>query len=580
MRPAPTPAPVHDGAGAPVSIFTLLLRQSPRMLVFAALLGALAGALYSLIIPFVLGELNRQSGQATPAGGLAQWAGEHGATVFFAMCLLILSAKASSIILVNNIAKSATGELRLTIAARISAMTTDGVEAVGFARLLNVLIDDVNTVAGAAAAIPMLIVSGVTVAGMLVYLGTLDMRVFGVAVAAVVVGMMLFQLPLARAGILYLKARALRDVLQEGVRGLISGIYELKLDRSKAARHLHDELALPQRESVRLERLADAIFHLAGNASDLLSLFIIGLMVYVLPRYMAMPPTQTYGVVMALLYAAGPIAAIMSMARQLQMGRVALGRIADLSGHAEAAGAQESSPGVAGWTRFGARAVSYQYPAPDAGSEPGFALAPTSVEFTRGQINFIVGGNGSGKSTLSKLLSLHYQARVGEVYFDDTPVDASNLTAARTRIGVIFSNYYLFRKLYRPLSEADRARIDGWLDLLGLRGKTELVGDEFTTTQLSDGQRRRLALLVALLEDKDIYIFDEWAADQDPGFKRIFYRDILQSMKRDNKLVIVITHDDRYFDCADRLIFMDSGAVTEIRVREALAPVALRAVIK
>ena len=586
MRPVPAPSHLHGGASEPVSIFTLLLRQSPRMLVFAAVLGALAGALYSLIIPFVLGELNRQSGQAVPAGALARWAGEHGGTVFFAMCLLILSAKASSIILVNNIAKSATGELRLTIAARISAMTTDGVEAVGFARLLNVLIDDVNTVAGAAAAIPMLIVSGVTVAGMLVYLGTLDMRVFAVAVAAVVVGMMLFQLPLARAGILYLKARALRDVLQEGVRGLISGIYELKLDRSKSARHLHDELALPQRDSVRLERVADAIFHLAGNASDLLALVIIGLMVYVLPRYMAMPATQTYGVVMALLYAAGPIAAIMSMARQLQMGRVALGRIADLGGHAEAAIAQETAPGIAGWTRFGVRAVSYRYPgaaaaaAADAASEPGFVLAPTSVEFTRGQINFIVGGNGSGKSTLSKLLSLHYQARVGEVYFDETTVDSGNLTAARTRIGVIFSNYYLFRKLYRPVSDADRARIDGWLDLLGLRGKTELVGDAFTTTQLSDGQRRRLALLVALLEDKDIYIFDEWAADQDPGFKRIFYRDILQSMKRDNKLVIVITHDDRYFDCADRLIFMDSGAITEIRVQQALAPVGLRAVIK
>ncbi len=567
------PAPLSGAAASagapdtPVSIFTLLLRQSPRLLVFAALLGALAGVLYSLIIPFVLGELNRQSGQAAPTGLLATLAGGHGATVFFVMCLLILSAKASSIILVNNIAKSATGELRLTIATRIGAMTTDGVEAVGFARLLNVLVDDVNVVAGAATAIPMLIVSVVTVAGMLVYLATLDLRVFGVAVAAVAVGVALFQLPLARASLLYVKARALRDVLQEGMRGLISGVYELKLDRAKAARHLHDDLALPQRESVRLEKLADAIIHLAGNASDLLSLFIIGLMVYVLPRYMSMPPAHTYGVVMALLYAAGPIAAIMSMARQLQMGRVAIGRITDLGGHAEPAGPVDAAPALAGWTRFGVRGVSYRYPQPDGASEPGFALAPTSVEFARGQINFIVGGNGSGKSTLSKLLSLHYQARAGEVYFDDTAVNAGNLTAARTRIGVIFSNYYLFRKLYRPLTDADRARIDGWIDLLGLRGKTELVDDAFTTTKLSDGQRRRLALLVALLEDKDIYVFDEWAADQDPGFKRIFYRDILQSMKRDNKLVIVITHDDRYFDCADRLIFMDSGAITEVRAQ-------------
>ncbi len=547
-----------------LSILTLLLRQAPKLLTFAVLLGALAGALYSLIIPFVLAELSRQSGAPAPTGQLAALVGRHGGALFFGMCLLILAAKALSVILVNNIAKAATGELRLTIAARIGAMTTDGVETVGFARLLNVLVDDVNTVAGAAGAIPMLIVSAVTVAGMLVYLATLDLRVCALGVAAIAVGMTIFQLPMARSAVLYLRARALRDVLQEGMRGLISGVYELKLDRSKAARHLHDELATPQRESVRLEQLGDAVIHLAGTASDLLSLFIIGLMVFVLPAYMQLPPARLYGVVMALLYAAAPVAAILGTARQLQMGRVALARIVALGGHAEPAAASETAPWLDDWQRFGVRAASYRYAAPD-GDGGGFALAPASLEFERGQINFIVGGNGSGKSTLSKLLSLHYQALAGHVYFDEVAVDASNLTAARTRIGVIFSNYYLFRKLYRPLTDADRAGIDGWLDLLGLRGKTELVGDEFTTTKLSDGQRRRLALLVALLDDKDIYVFDEWAADQDPAFKQIFYRDILQGMKRNNKLVIVITHDDRYFDCADRVIFMDSGAITEVR---------------
>lgn len=225
------------------------------------------------------------------------------------------------------------------------------------------------------------------------------------------------------------------------------------------------------------------------------------------------------------------------MTRQLQMGRVAMGRITTLGGHAEQAGSADMAPALAGWTRFGVRGgVSYRYAQPDGNREPGFALAPCSVEFARGQINVIVGGNGSGKSTLSKLLSLHYQARTGAVYFDDMAVDASNLAAARTRIGVIFSNDYLFRKLYRPLSDGDRARIDGWIELHGLRGKTELVDDTFTTTTLSDGQRRRLALLVALLEDKDIYVFDEWAADQDPGFKRIFYREILQTMKETTSL--------------------------------------------
>lgn len=549
----------------PLSIFTLLFRQAPKLLVFAAVLGALAGAMYSLIIPVLLGELSRQAGTAAAPGTLMALAGEHGAAAFFTMCVMILSAKAVSVILVNNIAKEATGELRLTIATRIGGMSTDGMESVGVARLLNVLIDDVNMVAGAATAIPMMIVSAVTLAGMLVYLATLNMTAFLVGAAAIAVGVTMFQVPMSMSTRFYERARDLRDVLQEGVRGLITGVYELKLNRGKASRHLHDELALPQRESVRLEKIGDAMIHLAGTASDMLSFFIIGLMVYVLPRYVNLPPEQSYGIVMAMLYAAGPVAAILAVTRQLQMGRVAIARIAQLGGHAEHAGDDQGAPWLAGWRRFGVRAAGYRYLQQGNGGDNGFELAPATLEFQRGQINFIVGGNGSGKSTLSKLMSLHYRPAAGEVYFDDVTVDASNLTAARTRIAVIFSNYYLFRKLYRPLTPADVDKINGWLDALGLRGKTELIDGQFTTTRLSDGQRRRLALLVALLEDKDIYVFDEWAADQDPAFKQIFYRDILQDMKRNNKLVIVITHDDRYFDCADRVIFMDSGKITAVR---------------
>lgn len=547
-----------------LSIFTLLFRHSPKMLVFAAVLGAFAGVLYSFIIPFVLKELERQSGVSTISESKFLLPGI-GPGIFFLVCGFILAAKTSSIILVNNIAKSATGELRLSIAEKISAMTTDGIEATGFSRLLNVLIDDVNMVAAAAVTIPMLMVSGVTVVGMLAYLATLNLAVFAVIVVAIIAGVTMFQVPVSMAGGLYMRARELRDVIQEGVRGLISGVYELKLDPLKSRQYRHEELTLPQRESVRLEKIGDAVLHLAGNSSDLLAFFIIGLLVYFLPRYVHVPPSQSYGVVMAMLYIAGPIAAILGGLRQLQLGRVAVARIAGLEGHVEEIAKENSNTKFGSWTRFGVRAVSYRYPQSALGDEDGFALAPVSLEFQRGQINFIVGGNGSGKSTLSKLISLHYKPLAGHAYFDDVNVDAFNLVNARSHISVIFSNYYLFRKFYRPLNQADQVKIQNLLAALGLTGKTELIDGQFTTTRLSDGQRRRLALLVALVEDRDIYIFDEWAADQDPAFKQLFYRDILQDMKRNNKLVIVITHDDRYFDCADRLILMESGKVSEIR---------------
>jgi putative ATP-binding cassette transporter len=366
------------------------------------------------------------------------------------------------------------------------------------------------------------------------------------------------------AGMRYAKARGLRDTVQEGARGLINGVYELKLDRTKAQHFLEEEIVKPQAISVRLEKIADAMIHLAGTSSDLLAIFIIGLIVFVLPHFFSLGTTTEVGIVMALLYITAPIANILSLMRALQMGQVAAARIDALSGEAEEVTSGSTDALFEDWKIFSAHDVTYRYQKQD-GQSDSFELQAASLCFERGQINFIVGGNGSGKSTLSKLLSLHLKPSSGDIRFDGIALNSTNITAARERISVIYSNYYLFRKLYRQVSDAEFAMIEQWLKILGLDGKTEYVDGQFTSIKLSDGQRRRLALLVALLEDRDIYIFDEWAADQDPTFKRAFYESILPQMKRDNKLVIVITHDDRYFGCADRVIFMESGCVTEIR---------------
>jgi putative ATP-binding cassette transporter len=538
--------------------------------VLAVVIGAVAGALYSLIIPFVLSGLEAQL-KASGSGPVQ----DSGRTVlmFFGVCLLILLARTLSVIMVNNIAKSATAELRVKIAKKINSMMIDNVESVGFPGLLNILTDDVSRVAQAAVAIPMLLVSAVTVFGMLAYLATLKLAVFALVVVAIAVGVAVYQIPVMMAMRMYQSARALRDVVQEGIRGLVMGVYELKLSKEKSEAYLNDELVVPQRESVRLEKIGDALIHLGATVSDTLSFFIIGFVVFLLPRYIGFPASEKYGVVMALLYIAGPVGTILGMMQQLTMGRVAIARIHSLDAYQEDAPSGATIAARQPLTELRLDRVSYQYPAQDRGR--AFALSPISLSFEPGQIHFIVGGNGSGKSTLSKLLSLHYRPASGGVYLDDQLIESGNISAARARIAVIYSNYYLFGKLYREYTSADEARIDAYLESLGLKGKTEFIDGRFTTTKLSDGQRRRLALLVALLEDKDIYIFDEWAADQDPEFKRIFYQEILQDMKKDHKLVIVITHDDRYFDCADHVVFMEDGRVVRRESKQSSATVAM-----
>lgn len=546
-----------------ISITTLLYRSSPKLLLLSITAGAAAGSLYGLIIPLVLYGVNNKNSiktDTTTDGYILNFISQNFPFIFISLCVVIMLMKLASIIIVNNIAKTATAELKITIAKKIQRMLVAHVEKEGLTRLLNIIGADAQAVANAATAIPMLLVSVLTIFGMLFYLATLNIYVFFIILIAILVGAIVFQIPSNISMRFYEQARELQDISQEGIRGLIFGVYELKLDHTKADKFMQQELVNPMHKALRIEKLGDALLHTAGNFSDLLAFLIIGLVIFFLPNSINLAPTQSYGVIMALLYVAGPVGHILSTIQNLQRGKVALARIHILQDLDEEILSPTASS-ISKWTSFNVKNATYVYPKQHENEETPFSLAETSLSFQKGKIYFIVGGNGSGKSTLSKLISLHYIPTTGSVSFDETIINSDNIVSARSKISVIYSNYYLFRTLYREYTDIDVKRINDYLEKFGLKGKTEFINGEFTTIKLSDGQRRRLALLVALLEDKDIYVFDEWAADQDPEHKKLFYTEILPSIRALNKLVIVITHDDRYFNCADEVVFMNEGKV-------------------
>lgn len=175
-----------------------------------------------------------------------------------------------------------------------------------------------------------------------------------------------------------------------------------------------------------------------------------------------------------------------------------------------------------------------------------------------GEIVFIVGGNGSGKSTFLKLLTFLYSPMGGSIKVDGTDIREMDHSHYRNLFSVIFSDYHLFDRLYGVRGVDDR-RVQELLEVMEMESKTEWVDDRFTNIDLSTGQRKRLALVTSFLEDKSIYVFDEWAADQDPGFRKYFYEVILQDLKRQGKTIIAATHDERYFDVADRVLKMEYG---------------------
>ena len=187
-----------------------------------------------------------------------------------------------------------------------------------------------------------------------------------------------------------------------------------------------------------------------------------------------------------------------------------------------------------------------------------FTLGPMNFELTKNEIVFIVGGNGSGKSTFLKILTSLYRPDEGKIYIDGNPLSSGRLTAYRNLFSPIFVDFHLFERFYGK-HELDDDKVDALLDQMGLSGTTDIIDKKITRRELSTGQRKRLALIVSILEDKAIFLFDEVAADQDPVFRKYFYETIIPNLKSKGKTVIAVTHDDKYFSVADRVLKMDYG---------------------
>ncbi|MBD3305507.1 cyclic peptide export ABC transporter [candidate division KSB3 bacterium] len=191
--------------------------------------------------------------------------------------------------------------------------------------------------------------------------------------------------------------------------------------------------------------------------------------------------------------------------------------------------------------------------------EHPFAVGPINLSIRAGEILFITGGNGSGKTTLLKLLTGLYHPDTGQSFLNRQPI---HIAQHRELFAAIFTDYHLFDRCYGR-TQLDAQQIQTLLRTMQLEDTVQFSHGQFSTHDVSTGQKKRLALITAIMEDKPIYIFDEWAADQDPYFRQYFYTTLLPSLKNQGKAVIAVTHDDAYFSTADRIVTMDYGQIVE-----------------
>jgi len=268
---------------------------------------------------------------------------------------------------------------------------------------------------------------------------------------------------------------------------------------------------------------------------------------------------------MIVLYMMSPLSVILNLLPMFGRATVALQQVEAL-GLSLATQAVEDAPSDSNsrppvWESLELIEVTHTYHREQ--SEYSFVLGPVNLSLRPGELVFLVGGNGSGKTTLAKLLVGLYQPESGTISLDGQPIADANREAYRQLFSVVFSDFYVFEQLLGLVTPELDAQARDYLAQFQLDHKVRVTEGVLSTTELSQGQRKRLALLNAYLEDRPCYVFDEWAADQDPLFKELFYTRLLPELKARGKLIVVITHDDKYFHLADRLLKLEEGRLDE-----------------
>lgn len=553
-----------------IRLSTLFSGVAPNKVFVAILLGSLAGIAYSLIIPVILLSLRPplsrlmevQDREPFLLFGTFEVSTPKLALIFFMLCLFILMCRSLSQAILARQTIDVAKNLRKNMYRRISQMPIQDLERIGSSRLMASLTGDIPRITNGASVFPDLLVNIATLVGLLGFLIYLNIPVFFFIVGTILVGVLTYQIPLYFGSVYLGRARNRFDHIHEGIRGLIFGAKELKIHQQRQQAYLADDLDSVEDTLSVDEKKGQSFIVFGLSYGNLISFFAIGFVTYAMANYYALSLEHLTGVVMVMLYITGPIAALTNSVAPIMQASVAAKKLQQLHGEMGI----ESSWGKAGVTDCNCmqvRDLSYRYKVSDNLDE-NFCVGPVSLQLKRGEVTFLVGGNGSGKTTLAKMLSLHYIPSGGAIYFDEQKITDENRESCRQSISAIYTDFHLFTRLFGMDNENTYELARQYIKELHLDGKVEIKEGRFSGTALSDGQKKRLALLVTYLEDRSVYVFDEWAADQDPVFREIFYRKILPSLKRLNKLVIVISHDDRYFDLADRIVRMESGRVLSV----------------
>lgn len=539
-----------------MTLLRFLYRYSRSMVVWTSGAALLSGACNIALLALINRVLvmTKHSGQV---------AGEALVLAFVGLIFARTATNLTAQMTLAHFSQATTARLRRDLVARILGVPLRKLEEMGTPKLMVALTEDILEITQAMLAIPVFAVNLAMMLGGAAYLGFLSLKLLIAIGVFMGIGAITYRL-LIRAGFGHLSAaREGQDRLFRHFRALTEGIKELKLHRMRRLAFMQEDVELATDLCREHSVAAEKRFIIAQNWSQFLFMGLIALILFMLPRVQPVSGDTMTTYVIAMLYLMGPLSGLLGSLSVFSRADICLRKVEKLGLDLAANGGDDrpSLPAPAEpFEKLELCGITHHYYRER--EDDHFILGPINLEFRPGEVVYLVGGNGSGKSTLAKVITGLYPPGAGEIRLNGRVIGDHNRDDYRQCFSTVFADYFLFDRLIGVARTGADERARMYLEKLHLDHKVKIEDGVFSTIELSSGQRKRLALLCAYLEDRPFYLFDEWASDQDPLFKELFYTQLLPELRARGKAVLVITHDDKYFSLADRIIKLDYGKIS------------------
>ena len=535
-----------------MSFFQLVRREMQGSLDRLAVMSGLGGISNAAILAAI-----NAGAQAAGSGELSVWS----ALLFVVALLLFIKTQHYILIAATVEIEAIIHRLRVRLMDQVRRSELLPLDEIGRAEIVAAITKETTTLTQATNMLAFAGQGVVLVFFVAIYIAYLSLLAFALSVIIVSLAGAIFHVKSRQVAAEAREAAEWDNRLFDRLMDLLDGFKEVRLNRARSD-HLFDDVVEVSRTAanIKIRSQSESYKQLVFSQSSMY--LLLAAIVFVVPAFSDTKGGSIMQVTTALMFVVGVCMGIVQTIPILLAANVAADNIERLEARLRAIAAAGELSGVALRKRFDQvemRSIVFSYI--DKSSEAVFRVGPIDFTLRSGDLVFITGGNGSGKSTFLKLLAGLYEPDSGEILLDGVRVDDSNREAYRSLIAAIFVDYHLFQRLY-GITDAEPAEIDRLLTQFRLHDKTRLAGGTFSTLDLSGGQRKRLALIVSLLEKRPILLLDEWTADQDPDFRRKFYDELLPTLQQAGATVVVITHDDRYLDelhLTARRLRMDEG---------------------